>query len=48
MNEAADCVEAAVREVLREGWRTGDIARAGLKGEVIGCAKMGDLVTAKI
>jgi len=48
MNEAADIVEAAVREVLREGWRTGDIVRAGLKGEVIGCAKMGGLVAGKI
>ena len=48
MHEAADRVEAAVREVLREGWRTGDIARAGFKGEVVGCARMGDLVAAKI
>lgn len=48
MNDAADAVEKAVRDVLREGWRTGDIARAGLKGEVIGCVRMGDLVAAKI
>ncbi|MCL1939265.1 MAG: 3-isopropylmalate dehydrogenase [Desulfovibrionaceae bacterium] len=48
MPRAADVVEAAVRDALREGWRTGDIARAGLKGEVIGCARMGDLVAAKI
>jgi len=48
MHEAANVVEAAVRDTLQEGWRTGDIARAGLKGEVIGCARMGDLVAAKI
>ncbi len=48
MNEAADAVEHAVREVLREGRRTGDIARAGLQGEIVGCSMMGDLVAAKI
>lgn len=48
MQEAADAVEKAVREVLREGWRTGDIAGAGRKGDVIGCARMGDLVASKI
>ena len=48
MAEAADAVEKAVRDVLREGWRTGDIASAGRKGDVIGCVKMGDLVAAKI
>ena len=48
MNDAADAVEAAVRDVLKEGWRTGDIAGAGMEGEVIGCRKMGDLVIAKI
>lgn len=46
--EPADAVEKAVRDVLKEGWRTGDIARAGLKGEVIGCRKMGELVAGKI
>ncbi|MDL2317359.1 3-isopropylmalate dehydrogenase, partial [Desulfovibrio sp. OttesenSCG-928-A18] len=48
MVEAADAVEAAVRQVLSQGWRTGDIARAGLKGEIIGCSKMGELVAALV
>lgn len=48
MGDAADTVERAVRDVLREGWRTGDIAGAGLRGEVVGCMKMGDLVVAGI
>lgn len=48
MAEAADEVEQAVRDVLREGWRTGDIAGADHKGEVIGCVRMGDLVAAKL
>lgn len=48
MPEAADAVEKAVRAVLKEGWRTGDIAPAGRGGEIIGCRKMGDLVAAGI
>lgn len=47
MADAADAVENAVRDTLREGWRTGDIARPGGSG-VIGCAKMGDLVAGKV
>lgn len=46
MLEAADSVDAAVRTVLRSGWRTGDIAGAG--GAPVGCARMGDLVRDKI
>ena len=48
MPDAADAIDNAVRDVLREGWRTGDIARAGRKGDIIGCITMGDLVAAKI
>ncbi|MDL2216589.1 3-isopropylmalate dehydrogenase [Desulfovibrio sp. OttesenSCG-928-M14] len=48
MGAAADAVEGAVRTVLGEGWRTGDIAGAGRKGDIIGCKQMGDLVTAKV
>jgi 3-isopropylmalate dehydrogenase len=46
MAEAADTVEKAVRAVLSEGWRTGDIAAAG--GEIIGCVRMGDVVASRI
>lgn len=48
MPEAADAVELAVRETLREGWRTGDIASAGRGGEIVGCRQMGQLVAGKI
>ncbi|MDL2279877.1 3-isopropylmalate dehydrogenase [Desulfovibrio sp. OttesenSCG-928-G11] len=48
MPEAADVVEGAVREVLREGWRTGDIAAAGRGGDIVGCRQMGQLVLGKI
>jgi 3-isopropylmalate dehydrogenase len=46
--EAAAAVEQAVRRVLREGYRTGDIA-AGQSGiTLVGCREMGDLVAARI
>ena len=48
MQDAADAVEKAVRQVLGEGYRTGDIAGAGGKGDVTGCSAMGDLVAARI
>ncbi|MDL2268082.1 3-isopropylmalate dehydrogenase [Desulfovibrio sp. OttesenSCG-928-G15] len=44
--EAANAVDKAVRDVLRQGYRTGDIARAG--GTLVGCQKMGDLVAERI
>ena len=46
MDEAAKCVEDAVEAVLREGYRTGDIARPGEK--VIGCVEMGERIREKI
>ena len=48
MQDAADAVEKAVRDVLGEGHRTADIAGAGGKGRTIGCSAMGDLVVAQI
>ena len=48
MKDAADAVEKAVRSVLQEGWRTGDIAGAGRKGDIVGCEKMGALVLEKL
>lgn len=43
---AADRVEAAVRRVLADGARTGDIAGAGDK--VLSCSEMGDAVVAAL
>lgn len=40
--EAADAIEAAVRKVLSEGYRTGDIASEGTT--IVGCEEMGRLV----
>lgn len=46
MQDAAEAVEKAVREVLREGHRTMDIASD--KSKAVGCKAMGDLVAGKI
>jgi 3-isopropylmalate dehydrogenase len=49
MSEEADAIESAVNVVLGQGYRTADImskseADSG-KCELVGCAKMGDLIT---
>jgi len=41
---AATAVEKAVRRVLKEGWRTADIAPAAGKGTPLGCREAGDMV----
>lgn len=46
MNDAADDVENAVKQVLKEGYRTGDIFSEGKKK--VGCREMGDLIAEKI
>ncbi len=46
MQDAADAVEKAVRDVLRAGHRTGDIAGPG--GKTVGCSTMGGLVIAAL
>jgi 3-isopropylmalate dehydrogenase len=48
LSDAAAAVERAVRQVLREGYRTGDLA-AGQSGiTLVGCREMGDLVAARM
>jgi len=42
LGEEADAIEAAVRKVLADGWRTPDIAKEG--ETVIGTVKTGDLI----
>lgn len=46
LDEAADKIEDAVKEVLAEGWRTPDIYSEGTKK--VGTEKMGDLIVKKI
>lgn len=46
LEEEASAIEAAVEKVLDEGYRTGDIASEGTN--VVGCAKMGELVAERV
>lgn len=45
-DKAADAVEAAVQQVLQEGYRTVDIMAAGCKQ--VSCSEMGSLITERI
>mgnify|MGYP002545848463 FL=1 len=46
LDKEADAVEEAVRKVLTEGYRTGDIMSEGCT--LVGCSKMGDLLAERI
>ncbi len=46
LDKEADAVEAAVQQVLRDGYRTGDIMSAGCTK--VGTAQMGDLIAERI
>lgn len=46
LDEAADAIERAVKQVLAEGWRTPDIASPGCKK--VGTKKMGELLAERI
>lgn len=46
LDNEADAIEAAVRKVLQEGYRTGDIYSEGTKK--VSCSGMGDLIAERI
>ena len=46
LDEEADAVEAAVQQVLKEGYRTVDIMSEGMKQ--VGTKEMGDLIAERI
>lgn len=46
LDKEADAIENAVKKVLEDGFRTGDIYSDGC--EKVGCAKMGDLIAERI
>lgn len=46
MDKEADAIENAVKKVLSEGYRTGDIMSDGMTQ--VGCKKMGDLIAERI
>lgn len=47
-DEAAVCVEKAVRATLKDGIRTGDLVRAGGAVKVVGCKAMGDEIISRL
>lgn len=46
LDREADAIDNAVKQVLRDGYRTGDIMSAGC--EQVGCTRMGDLIVERI
>ena len=46
LDEAADAVEAAVKQVLKDGYRTGDIMSEGCTK--VGTVQMGDLIAERV
>lgn len=46
LDKEADAIDEAVKQVLRDGYRTGDIMSEGC--EKVGCKKMGDLIVERI
>ncbi len=46
LDEAAGAMEAAVKQVLAEGYRTGDIMSDGCKQ--VSCSEMGSLIAERI
>ncbi len=49
LNAEADAVENAVRQTITEGFRTGDLIRAGEdRSAALGCSAMGDIITERI
>ena len=46
LDREADAIDNAVKQVLKDGYRTGDIMSAGC--EQVGCKRMGDLIVERI
>ena len=46
MDKEADAIDNAVKQVLAEGYRTGDIMSEGMKQ--VGCKEMGSLVAERV
>ncbi|MBQ7360482.1 MAG: 3-isopropylmalate dehydrogenase [Lachnospiraceae bacterium] len=46
LDDAADAIEAAVQQVLQEGYRTGDIYSENCKK--VGCKEMGELIASRV
>jgi len=46
LDKEAAAIEAAVKQVLQDGYRTVDIMSAGNKQ--VGCSEMGDLIAERV
>ena len=46
LDKEADAIDAAVQQVLKDNYRTGDIFSEGC--EKVGCSQMGDLIVERI
>ena len=46
LDEAADAIEASVKQVLKDGYRTGDIMSEGCTK--VGTVQMGDLIAERV
>ena len=46
LDQEADAIENAVKQVLADGYRTGDIMSDGCKQ--VGCKEMGDLIAERV
>ena len=46
LDKEADAIEEAVKQVLKEEYRTGDIYSEGCR--IVGCSRMGDLLVERI
>jgi len=46
LDKEADAIDNAVKQVLKDGYRTGDIMSEGC--ELVGCSRMGDLLAERI
>ena len=48
LDKEADAIEAAVKQVLKDGYRTGDIMSEGMHDLVGNRSKMGDLIAERV
>ena len=46
MDKEADDIENAIKAVLKQGYRTGDIMSEG--NQLVGCKEMGDAIAANL
>ena len=49
IDKEADSIETAVKDILKKGYRTGDLKNEETPSDmIVGCSKMGDIIAAEI